>query len=116
MATVVTINPVNIINQESCVICLEDYPLPITNLFECGCKALLHNVCLQEWYHKNRNYQCIICRKSSNKIIPVSYTVVEFRDNSDCCRLILVIMCSCMTYGVCMGMLGYLLYVLVKRV
>jgi hypothetical protein len=103
---------------DSCVICLENDPLPITNLFDCGCKAIIHNVCLKEWYRINRSYQCIICRKTT--IIPLTVPIYT-TDNinrynvSNICKLLFTIVCSCYLGLSCAVLIALMLYVLLTR-
>jgi hypothetical protein len=60
--------------EEQCIICLEDNPKPTHNIFQCRCTAHLHDTCLQKWYKQHN--ECPICRKSVESYHTSVYTII----------------------------------------
>ena len=50
-------------SKDSCMICLEDSPIPGTATFNCNCTGIFHNNCLSEWYTTYPS-TCPLCRKN----------------------------------------------------
>ena len=107
-----TINPSYTI--ESCIICLENSPAPVHNLFPCGCKGIIHNTCLQMWNTRN-NYQCIICRKIMHSVINIPSYNIEIIYRRHYCRGIHAIMCMCCPILICIVLFIYILSVIISK-
>ena len=100
---------------ESCIICLENSPAPVHNLFPCGCKGIIHNRCLQMWNMQN-NSQCIICRKKMQySVINISSYNIELTYERNYCRGIHAIICTCCPLLTCISIFIYLIYIMISR-
>lgn len=48
--------------NENCLICFENKPVPYHFIFECGCKMLIHATCSEKWRYVSEG-KCPICRQ-----------------------------------------------------